>query len=64
MYLFVGMVLISDFYCLYRFDYIGDKEDLRKREEDKPDAVFPLVDFWWQNYIKNIDIWSKIIWIR
>lgn len=39
--------LMSAFNCLYRFDYIGDKDDLREREEDKPDAVLPLVDFWW-----------------
>ncbi len=37
----------SSFNCLYQYDYIGDKEDLRKRDEEKPDKILPLVDFWW-----------------
>lgn len=37
----------SSFNCLYQFNYIGDKEDLRKRDESKPDDILKLKDFWW-----------------
>lgn len=37
----------STFNCLYEFDYTGNKEDLRKRDESKPDQILKLTDFWW-----------------
>ncbi|MGN0437564.1 MAG: sulfatase-like hydrolase/transferase [Lachnospiraceae bacterium] len=37
----------ATFNCLYQFDYVGDKETLRNRDESKPDEILPLKDFWW-----------------
>lgn len=39
--------LSSSFNCLYQFNYVGDKETLRARDEEKPDKKIVLVDFWW-----------------
>lgn len=37
----------ASFNCLYQFNYVGDKEDLRKKDEENPDDILPLKDFWW-----------------
>ena len=36
----------SIYQCLYGYKYTGNKENLRSKDEDKPDVVLPLIDFW------------------
>ena len=37
---------LSTFWALYGYTYTGNKENLRNKDEDKPDIVLPLIDFW------------------
>jgi hypothetical protein len=36
---------IAKYNCLYQYNYIGDKEDLRKRDTEEPDGIIPLKNF-------------------
>ena len=37
---------LSTFWALYGYTYTGNKENLRNKDENKPDIVLPLIDFW------------------